>query len=106
MTFLTWSRKVTRLAGRDPPVSLVSQRIVSVHIENLQNPEIKIKVAGLRPRRRPPFCPGQQKDGKKWPFDFSGFSFVLGMIQGALVAAGLAGLVTVAFNHGSWPLLA
>jgi len=24
----------------------------------------------------------------------------------ALVAAGLAGLVTVAFNHGSWPLLA
>ncbi len=37
-TFLTWSRKVPRLAGRDPPVSLVSQRTVSVHFENLQNP--------------------------------------------------------------------
>ncbi len=57
-------------------------RTVSVYAENLQILKIKIKVAGSRPRRRLPFCPGQQKGSKKWPFNGLGVSFVPWKIQG------------------------
>ncbi|WP_155005852.1 hypothetical protein [Pelobacter seleniigenes] len=70
-----------------------------------QNPEIKVKTAGFA---APPaaflFVQADKKETKNGLLITRDFRLFWMRYSYALVVANSAGLVTVAFNHGAWPL--